>query len=99
MAADQAPGGIHGVCVFLVSVRFENLPNQRTCGGDFALMGITNSLAFRSQRLAQRNSVASMERPTGMTINAGPGKTISATPISVMVPPMMAMLIRLAKRR
>ena len=55
--------------------------------------------AFCNQRLAHRNSVASMERPMGMTTNAGPGKTISAIPKRVTVPPITATTIRLATRR
>ena len=62
----------------------------------YALRDVRRNLA--RHRFAHRNSVASMERPMGMTINAGPGKTISATPISVTVPPITATTMRLATR-
>src|SRR4051794_30065409 len=39
---------------------------------------------------AQANSVARIASPIGMTMNAGPGKTINATPIKRTVPPIIA---------
>src|SRR5437763_5258567 len=47
---------------------------------------------WMTARRAQANSVARIARPIGMTINAGPGKTIKATPISRTVPPMSAII-------
>jgi hypothetical protein len=46
------------------------------------------SLTRRRSRRAQINSVARMAKPIGMTTMAGPGRTISATPIATTVPPM-----------
>jgi hypothetical protein len=66
--------------------------------GDFDVKRVVISRAFCKKRLAHTNSVASIERPIGMITNAGPGKTISAIPIRVTVPPTTATTIRLAIR-
>lgn len=68
-------------------------------GGVRGVWETTISRALRNQRLAQTNSVARMESPMGRTTNAGPGRTSRATPIRGTVPPMIAITIRLARRR
>jgi hypothetical protein len=65
---------------------------------DFDATRFAISRAFFKNPLAQTNSVASIERPIGITMNAGPGNTISAIPIRVTVPPTTATTMRLAKR-
>ena len=51
--------------------------------------------AFLNQRRAHAYSVARMARPTGITTNAGPGNTNSATPISRTVAPTTETITRL----
>jgi len=41
----------------------------------------------RSHRLAQTNSIARIASPAGITMKAGPGNTIMATPMASTVPP------------
>src|SRR5205085_2894388 len=48
--------------------------------------------ARTTARRAQANSVARIARPIGITIKAGPGRTISAMPMRRTVPPMTAMM-------
>jgi hypothetical protein len=43
---------------------------------------------------AQTNSVARIDNPTGITINAGPGRTIKIMPIKRIVPPISAIKMR-----
>ncbi len=50
------------------------------------------------QRFAQANSVASTARPAGITMKAGPGRTIKAIPSKMTVPPMTATVMRLICR-
>src|SRR5205823_2402747 len=52
----------------------------------------TIARARATARCAQANSVARIARPIGMTMKAGPGRTINATPIKRTVPPMSAMM-------
>src|SRR5512139_396684 len=52
----------------------------------------------RSRRRAQTNSVARIARPAGITTNAGPGRTIIATPIATTVPPTTSTIERHAAR-
>src|ERR1051325_1920542 len=51
----------------------------------------TIALARARALRAQANSVARIARPIGITMKAGPGKTIKATPIKSTVPPTIAM--------
>src|SRR5262249_31291836 len=46
------------------------------------------SLPRFSTRRAHANSLPRISRPRGITIKAGPGKTSSAMPISIIVPPI-----------
>jgi hypothetical protein len=46
------------------------------------------SLTFSNSLLAQTNSVARIDKPIGITIKAGPGKTISKIPIARIVNPI-----------
>jgi len=66
-------------------------PTPNLCRNIFSLAlrfaRLSKSRALRNQRRAQLNSVASTARPKGITMNAGPGKTIIATPIAMMAPP------------
>ncbi len=50
---------------------------------------------WSSQRFAQANSSARMPRPAGITMKAGPGSTIIATPMHRTVNPTTAITIRL----
>src|SRR5215475_10649821 len=50
---------------------------------------------FLSHRRAQAYSVARMASPTGITTNAGPGKTSRAIPISTTVAPTTDTITRL----
>ena len=54
------------------------------------------SFAFFSNRFAQTNSVARIASPTGMTMKAGPGRTIITIPIINTVKPIMAITNLLA---
>lgn len=51
------------------------------------------SLTFSNSLLAQTNSVASIDKPIGITINAGPGKTIRMIPMARIVNPIIATTI------
>ena len=51
--------------------------------------------ADRNQRLAHANSIARMASPSGITMNAGPGSTISAMPMASTVPPTTITTTRL----
>ena len=50
-----------------------------------------------SQRLAHANSAAKMASPSGITTNAGPGRTIKAMPNASTVPPTTATKMRLKR--
>ncbi len=52
---------------------------------------------FSSQRPAHANSVARIANPAGITIKAGPGRTISTMPKSKTVPPITAMVLGAAR--
>lgn len=86
----------------------EELIIHRTCvaSGDFSdlrshfslrLCLWQNSRERFSQCPAHANSVARIARPAGITRNAGPGRTIKATPNNSTVPPITAMATRLIR--
>lgn len=54
------------------------------------------SFIFFNKFLAQMNSVARMTSANGMTMNAGPGRTMRAMPNTSNVPPMMRTIALLA---
>ena len=60
---------------------------------------LKNSRALFSNFAAQTNSVARIASPRGMTIKAGPGNTIMATPTSNTENPMTATTARLSNLR
>jgi len=51
-----------------------------------------------SQRRANANSTESTASAAGMTTVAGPGSTIMAIPMTSIVPPMIAIAMRRARR-
>ena len=57
---------------------------------------LTSRAMRRNNRRAQTNSVASMARPIGIMIVAGPGSTIMAIPISSTDPPTTITISRQA---
>ncbi len=50
-----------------------------------------HSLTLSSHLLAQANSIARIASPEGITMNAGPGSTSRAIPMSSTVPPRIKM--------
>src|SRR2546423_3348685 len=76
--------------------RFEQLrdsfPGRHRAASPGLRLFPTIAFARASARCAQANSVAKIARPMGITMKAGPGRTISATPIKRTVPPIIAMM-------
>jgi len=73
--------------------RVGTLEEQRFLGGRRRTRARSRRRAFRigsSSFRAQRNSVARIARPKGMTRMAGPGRTMSATPNARTLKPIMA---------
>lgn len=62
----------------------------------FRFICMMRCLTVSSSCRAQAYSVASMANPTGITITAGPGNTIMATPMASTVKPVRVAIMRLA---
>ena len=60
------------------------------------LMRAMSSFTVTRSFLAQRNSVASIARPIGITTTAGPGNTIMAIPTARIEKPITITITRLA---
>lgn len=61
-------------------------PFRLTCSDRHAAPSFTR----RGRRRAHRNSVARIARPSGTTVMAGPGSTVSTTPTTKVVTPITA---------